>query len=92
MGYNEYNDDHILNVCKIAGVDDFVKAHPQGYDLEIREKGDGLSGGQKQAINLARSLLHDPAILLLMNQQALWIRQLKKKLLVSKINWRNKRC
>ena len=65
MGYNEYNDDHILNVCKIAGVDDFVKAHPQGYDLEIREKGDGLSGGQKQAINLARSLLHDPAILLL---------------------------
>ena len=32
---------------------------------EIREKGDGLSGGQKQAINLARSLLHDPQILLL---------------------------
>lgn len=65
MGYSEYDDDHILNVCKIAGVDDFVKAHPQGYDLEIREKGEGLSGGQKQAINLARSLLHDPTILLL---------------------------
>lgn len=65
MGFNEYNDDHILNVCKIAGVDDFVKSNPKGYDLEIRERGDGLSGGQKQAINLARSLLHDPAILLL---------------------------
>lgn len=65
MGYSEYNDDHILSVCKIAGVDDFVKSHPKGYDLEVREKGEGLSGGQKQAINLARSLLHDPTILLL---------------------------
>lgn len=65
MGFNEYNDEHILNVCKIAGVDDFIGAHPQGYDLEIKERGVGLSGGQKQTINLARSLLHDPKILLL---------------------------
>ena len=65
MGFNEYDDDYILKICKIAGVDDFVGSHPKGYDLEIREKGDGLSGGQKQTINLARSLLHDPQILLL---------------------------
>ena len=65
MGYNEYDDDHILNICKIAGVDDFIGAHPKGYDLEIREPGIGLSGGQRQTINLARSLLHDPTILLL---------------------------
>ncbi len=65
MGFNEYDDDHVLNICKIAGVDDFVGAHPKGYDLEVRERGNGLSGGQKQTINLARSLLHDPAILLL---------------------------
>ena len=65
MGFNEYDDQHILEVCKIAGVDDFVGSHPKGYDLEIREKGVGLSGGQKQAINLARSLLHDPKVLLL---------------------------
>ena len=65
MGYNEYDDQHVLEVCKIAGVDDFVGSHPKGYDLEIRERGVGLSGGQRQAINLARSLLHDPKVLLL---------------------------
>ena len=65
MGFNEYDDDHVLNICKIAGVDDFVGSNPKGYDLEIREHGVGLSGGQRQTINLARSLLHNPKILLL---------------------------
>jgi len=65
MGFNEYDDDHLLKVCKIAGVDDFVGAHPKGYDLVIKERGIGLSGGQRQTINLARSLIHDPSILLL---------------------------
>ena len=65
MGFNEYEDDHVLRICKIAGVDDFVGSQPKGYDLEIRERGIGLSGGQRQTINLARSLLHDPKILLL---------------------------
>jgi ATP-binding cassette subfamily C protein LapB len=65
MGFNEYDDEHLLKICKIAGVDDFVGAHPKGYDLEIKERGVGLSGGQRQTINLARSLIHDPQILLL---------------------------
>lgn len=65
MGFNEYDDEHILKICKIAGVDDFVGSDPKGYDLEVRERGVGLSGGQRQTINLARSLLHDPKILLL---------------------------
>lgn len=65
MGFNEYDDEHLLRVCKIAGVDDFVGSHPKGYDLEIKERGIGLSGGQQQTINLARSLLHDPMVLLL---------------------------
>ena len=65
MGFNEYDDEHVLEICKVAGVDDFVGAHPKGYDLEIKERGIGLSGGQKQTINLARSLLHKPEILLL---------------------------
>ena len=65
MGFNEYDDDHVLNICKVAGVDDFVGSNPKGYDLEIKERGVGLSGGQRQTINLARSLLHNPQILLL---------------------------
>ena len=65
MGFNEFDYVHLLKVCKIAGVDDFVGAHPKGYDLIIKERGVGLSGGQRQTINLARSLIHDPSILLL---------------------------
>jgi len=65
MGFYEYDDAHLLNIAKISGVDDFVAAHPQGYDMELRERGEGLSGGQRQSINLARALLHDPNLLIL---------------------------
>ena len=65
LGLLEYDDDHILSVAKISGVDDFVASNPKGYDFEIKERGVGLSGGQKQSINLARALLHDPKLLLL---------------------------
>ena len=65
MGYYEYTDEDILRVCKVAGVDAFISTHPAGYDLELRERGEGLSGGQKQSINLARALLHDPSVLIL---------------------------
>lgn len=65
MGFYEYDDAHILNIAKISGVDEFVAAHPQGYDMELRERGEGLSGGQRQSINLARSLLHNPSLLIL---------------------------
>lgn len=65
MGYFEYDDDHILTVAKISGVDDFISGHASGYDLPLKEKGEGLSGGQRQSINLARALLHEPNMLIL---------------------------
>jgi len=65
MGFYEYDDAHLLRVARISGVDDFVASHPQGYDMELRERGEGLSGGQRQSINLARALLHDPGLLIL---------------------------
>ena len=65
MGFYEYSDAHILNIAKVSGVDDFVASHPQGYDMELRERGEGLSGGQRQSINLARALLHNPNVLIL---------------------------
>jgi ATP-binding cassette subfamily C protein LapB len=65
MGYYEHSDEHILEVCKTAGVDAFISKHPSGYDLELKERGEGLSGGQRQSINLARALLHEPNILVL---------------------------
>lgn len=65
MGFYEYDDAHILNISRVSGVDDFVAGHPQGYDMELRERGEGLSGGQRQSINLARALLHEPNLLIL---------------------------
>jgi ATP-binding cassette subfamily C protein LapB len=65
MGFYEYDDAHLLQIAKVSGVDDFVAGHPQGYDMELRERGEGLSGGQRQSINLARALLHDPSLLVL---------------------------
>ncbi len=65
MGFVQYSDEHILNLSKISGVDEFVRQNPAGYDLEIKERGEGLSGGQRQSINLARSLLHNPELLIL---------------------------
>ena len=65
MGFYEYDDSHILNIAKVSGVDDFVSHHPEGYDLKLKERGEGLSGGQRQSINLARALLHNPSLLIL---------------------------
>lgn len=65
MGFYEYDDGHLLNIARTSGVDDFVASHPQGYDMELRERGEGLSGGQRQSINLARALLHNPSLLIL---------------------------
>ena len=59
------NDDQMLRASKLAGVDDFVKLHPKGYDMPVGERGDGLSGGQKQAIAVARAFLLDAPIFLL---------------------------
>lgn len=65
MGFTEYGDAHLLDIARRAGVDDFVANHPQGYDMMLKERGEGLSGGQRQSINLARAMLHDPSLLIL---------------------------
>ncbi len=65
MGFYEYDDAHLLDIATVSGVDDFVASHPQGYDLELKERGEGLSGGQRQSINLARALLHNPNLVVL---------------------------
>ena len=65
MGFVQYDDEHILEVAKISGVDEFVRQNPSGYDFQLKERGEGLSGGQRQSINLARSILHKPSLLIL---------------------------
>lgn len=55
----------ILSAANTAGVTEFVKAHPAGFDWQVGERGMNLSGGQRQAVTIARALLIDPDILIL---------------------------
>lgn len=56
-------DAQILEAAQLAGVDEFVRQHPEGYDWAVGERGERLSGGQRQAIALARALLLKPRVL-----------------------------
>lgn len=58
------SEEQILQAAKSAGVHDFISHHPMGYDAPVGEHGEGLSGGQRQAIALARAMLIDPKVLI----------------------------
>ncbi len=55
-------EEEILEAAKAAGVHDFMAKHPMGYDAPVGERGEGLSGGQRQTIALARAMLLKPNI------------------------------
>lgn len=56
------SDEEIVEAARLAGVDEFVARHPKGYDMPVGERGSQLSGGQRQAVSIARILLSKPRI------------------------------
>lgn len=59
------DDQDIIAAAEIAGVSEFANRHPRGFDMPIGERGESLSGGQRQAVGIARAVLNDSPILLL---------------------------
>lgn len=64
-GNENATDDEVQNVCKLAQADGFVREFPDGYNTQIVQGGNNVSGGQKQRLCIARALLKKPKILIL---------------------------
>jgi len=59
------DDETVLAAAHVGGIDEFVNAHPKGFDMLVGERGETLSGGQKQGVGIARAFIARPAIILL---------------------------
>ncbi|HEY9204167.1 MAG TPA: type I secretion system permease/ATPase [Sulfurimonas sp.] len=59
------SDSSMIRAAQISTTSDFIKKHPKGYEMPVGERGQGLSGGQRQSIGIARAFLLDSPIMLL---------------------------
>ena len=64
-GNENASDEEMVEACRLAQADDFVRSFPDGYDTYIEQGGTNVSGGQKQRLCIARALLKKPKILIL---------------------------
>lgn len=65
FGLPHADDSAIVAAAETAGMADFVNRHPRGFDMPVGERGESLSGGQRQGVGLARAILHNAPVLLL---------------------------
>lgn len=65
MGHETISDRAVLRAAELSGVMDFLRDTQHGLDTQVGERGEALSGGQQQAVAVARALLYDPPILIM---------------------------
>lgn len=65
LGQFAVDDEDVVEAARRAGIDKYINSHPLGYEMPVGERGETLSGGQRQAVGLARVFLRHPSVLLL---------------------------
>ena len=64
-GNENASDEELVQACRLACADDFIRSFPQGYDTYIEQGGTNVSGGQKQRLCIARAAVSDPPVMIL---------------------------
>jgi ATP-binding cassette, subfamily C, bacterial LapB len=65
LSHANVSDATLVRAAEIANLSDYINRHPRGFDMQVSERGDSLSGGQRKCVALARAVVHDPPILLM---------------------------